>query len=91
MLELKDVTLELLKDLKSMWGIVIRYFHCDNAGENKSFEWLCKQEGLSIKFEYAMPSTPQQNGKIEQELVALYNRVQDILNGGIFLFVNYGL
>ena len=36
--ELKDVLLELSKDLKSTQGIDGRYIHCDNADENKSLE-----------------------------------------------------
>ena len=52
----------LLKDLKAIEDIDIRYFHCNHAGENESFERLCKQEGMDVKLEYTMPGTLQKNG-----------------------------
>ena len=68
-LELKDGMLELLKDFRSTQCIDVRYTHCDNAGESKSFEWLCKQEGMGIKFEYTMPSLSQQNIELSKSLL----------------------
>ena len=59
--ELKDVIFALLKDLKSTQDIDVKYIHCNNDGEHESFERLCKQERLGIKFEYTMPGMPQQN------------------------------
>ena len=44
---------------------------CDNAAENEDFERTCKQEGLGIDFEYTVPGTPQQNGKVEWKLASL--------------------
>ena len=44
--------MELFKDLKSTQSVDVDYIYCDNAGENESFEWLCKWEGMCIKFEY---------------------------------------
>ena len=45
----------LMRILKAMQGINVRYVHCDNAGEIKALSRLCKQEGMSIKFKYTMP------------------------------------
>jgi hypothetical protein len=53
----------------------------DDAGENKSLEKLCKQEGLGIQFEYSGPKTPQRNGRVEQKFQTLYGRVRAMLNG----------
>ena len=50
--ELKDMMMSLLKDLKAMYGVTESY---DNAGENEAYEWLCKQEGMEIKFKYITP------------------------------------
>ena len=34
----------LLKDFKAAYSIYMRYIHCNNAGENETFEWLWTQE-----------------------------------------------
>ncbi len=33
-----------------------------------------------MKFEYTAPGKPQQNGQVEQKLVAMYGKVQAMLN-----------
>ena len=48
---------------------------CDNAGENKALEVLCKQVGHSIICEYTAWCTPQQNGGVEQKFATSLERV----------------
>jgi hypothetical protein len=52
----------LVKHLKEKEVIEVKVLRCDNAGENKSAETLCQDEGLGITFEYTTPDTPQHNG-----------------------------
>jgi hypothetical protein len=76
-----DFLLELLKDLKAKHRKTVRLIRCDNAGENKSLQKLCEQEGLGIQFEYTAPGTPQLNGRVERKFATLYGRVRAMLNG----------
>ena len=57
--KLKNVVMVLLKVLKTILGILARNIHCDDAGENIDFERLCKQEGMSIKFDSTMSGITQ--------------------------------
>ena len=52
-------TFGLIKNLKNKYNMQVQYLHCDNAGENVSFEKACKQEGLGMEFEYTTPGMPQ--------------------------------
>ena len=45
---------------------------------------VCKHEGHGIHFEYTMPSTPQQNGRVQRKFVTLFGRVHGILNDSGF-------
>jgi hypothetical protein len=76
-----DQLLTLLKDLKAKNLISVKQIRCDNAGENKSLQKLCEQEGLGIQFEYTAPGTPQLNGRVERKFATLYGRVRAMLNG----------
>ena len=48
--EVKDVMISLLKYLKAIYGITVRYICCDDDRENEVFQQLCKQEGIGVKF-----------------------------------------
>jgi hypothetical protein len=39
----------------------------DDAGENYALEKECKQQNLTVKFEYSGPRTPRRNGKVERK------------------------
>ena len=41
--ELNEVKMILLKHLRAVYDVTVKYIHCGNAGENEAFEWLCKQ------------------------------------------------
>eukprot|EP00984_Skeletonema_dohrnii_P022875 scaffold11976_cov67-Skeletonema_dohrnii-CCMP3373.AAC.1 len=69
-----------IKDLKAKHNRVVKYIRCDNSGENRKLEELCKQEGLGITFEYTAPGTPQQNGRVERKFATLYGRIRAMLN-----------
>ena len=71
---------ELIKDLREK-GTKVAYIRCDNAGENKSLEKACRQEGMGITFEYTSPNSPQFNGRIERKLATMFNKVRASLNG----------
>jgi transposase InsO family protein len=76
-----ELLINLLKDLKSKHDKTVKLIRCDNAGENKSLQKLCEQEGLGIQFEYTAPGTPQLNGRVERKFATLYGRVRAMLNG----------
>ena len=78
--------ISLTKDLKPMYGANVKYAKCYNAGENKDSERACKQEWMSIQFEYTMSGTPQQNDRVEREFATLLNRVLLCWPVGNFLF-----
>ncbi|MCP4746065.1 MAG: transposase family protein, partial [Desulfobacteraceae bacterium] len=82
--ELKDHTIGLIKELKAKHGILVKIIRLDNSGENNALEKLYKQEGLGIKFEYTVPGTPQQNGRVERKFQTLYGRLRSsLLSSGI--------
>jgi hypothetical protein len=60
-----------IKELKSKYGKVVKYIHCDNARENILLEEWCKKEGLGIQFKYTSPNSPQFNGKIERKVASI--------------------
>ena len=78
--ELKYKVVDLFKKLKTLQHVVA-FIRCDDAGENRSLEAMCKQEGLGIKFEYSGPKTPQRNGRVERKFQTLYSRVRSMMNG----------
>ncbi len=80
--DLTENVLALIKKLKSsnVTVKIVKYIHCDNAGDNNAFEMACKQEGLGIMFEYTAPSVPQQNGQAEQNFATMYGQVWAMLN-----------
>ena len=61
--------------------ISVKYFRCDNSGENKKFQELIKSKTkINVTFEFTAPNTPQQNGKVERKFATLYGKVRSILN-----------
>ena len=79
--EVKANVIELVKELKAKYGIVVKYIRCDNAGENRALQDACRQEGLGITFEFTTPGTPQQNGRVERKFATLYGRMRAMLQG----------
>ena len=67
-----SVMIPFLKDLETKHGKKVRYIYCDNADENKVVDEESKNDRLGIKFEYAAPGTPQQNGMVERAFMTLY-------------------
>ena len=51
-----------------------------HAGKITAFEYDAKEEGLGLTFEYTLPGTPQQNGKVERKLTTLMGRAQAVMN-----------
>ena len=43
---LKNVLMDLIKNLKSKYNIQVQYMCCDNAGEKVDFKWDWKKEGM---------------------------------------------
>ena len=58
-LELKNVMMGLIKNLKTKYNIQVQYMCCNNAKENVDFERVCKQERMGLEFEYIAPGAPQ--------------------------------
>ena len=78
--ETAGVVVALIKDLKAKENITVKFCRCDNAGENKTAEALCKKEGLGVTFEFTAPNTPQHNAQVERKFATLYGRVRSNLN-----------
>ena len=66
----------LIDDLKAKMKRSVKCTHCDNAGENKSLEKDCSDDGLGIQFEWTAPGTPQQNGRVERKFNTLCGRTR---------------
>ena len=64
--ELKDVMTSLIKNLKAPYSVNSWHICCHNARKNGTFEWLCKQEGMGVKFENMVPGTLQQNKQVKK-------------------------
>ena len=62
---MNNVMIGLIKNLKTMHDIKVRYLCCDDARENVDFERDCKKGGMRMEFKYTSPGTPQQNGHVE--------------------------
>ena len=54
----------LIQDLKTTEGTDLRYINCKNAGKNDALNRLRKQKGMSVNFEFTMPSTLEINGRV---------------------------
>ena len=78
--EVPKIIVRLIKHLKQTKGYVVKYLHCNNAGENLATEKECLAAGLGVTFEYTASNTPQQNGRMERHFATLYGRVQSMLN-----------
>ena len=73
--ELRYVMMSLLIDLRATCDVNVKYVCFAHAGENEAFEWFCKQEWMGVKFEYTVPHTPQQNGRMERKLAIPFDGV----------------
>ena len=65
--------ISLLNDLKTSYGVNIRCICLDNAGENKAFDLLYKEEGMGVKFEHTAFGTLQQLGEMERKFATLFD------------------
>ena len=63
-----------IKELKSKYGIDIKYIRLDNSGENRSLQNECDQQNLGIIFGFSAPGTPQQNSVVERTIPTLMGR-----------------
>jgi hypothetical protein len=77
--ELKDKVVELIKELKNE-NIQMKFLRLDDSGENYALEKECKQQNLTVKFEYSGPRTPQRDGKVERLFQTLYGRIRAMMN-----------
>ena len=74
--EVAGKVVAVIKALRAKDATMGKYIRCDNAGENKTCEEKCKEEGLDVIFKYTAPSTPQQNGKVERSFATLYEECE---------------
>jgi hypothetical protein len=77
--DLKSKVMTLLTDLK-IAGINVKYIRCDDFGDNKALFEACQAQGYGVKFEFSVPRTPQQNGKVERKFQTFFGRIRAILN-----------
>lgn len=73
-----DLSKNILPILKQLFvkGKEVKYIRCDNAGENRTLEKDCIDEGLDITFEYTAPYSPQFNGRVERKFPTLYGKMR---------------
>ena len=71
---------DLFMDLTKQHNINIKHIRCDNAGENKTLQKVCKDCGLGINFEFTAPGTPQQNGRVERKFTTLFGMTRATLD-----------
>ena len=83
-LNLKNVKMGLIKNLKTKYNIQVQYLCFYNRGENVDFKRTNKQEWMGIKFKYTALGTPQQISHVEWKLITLFNWVHAMLNSGKF-------
>ena len=57
-------------------GLIVKYLHCDNAGENRKLEERINGVDwkLNVEFEYTARDTPQQNHLAELAFATIANR-----------------
>ena len=63
------------------YKIQVKFFRCDNSGENRSFRDSLQNHEFKFQFEFTATNTPQQNGRLERKLATLYGKVRSLLNG----------
>ena len=73
--DLSEKGLLFVQDIEQKHQIKIKFFRCDNAGENKKIEDVLKEKGYGITFEYTLANTPQQNGMVKRCFATHYGRV----------------
>ena len=78
--DLPNVMMRWLHQFQRAFGRFVKFFRCDNAGENMKFKQMVDEHYSYIKFEFTAPNTPQQNGRIERKFATLYGKVRSMLN-----------
>jgi len=73
--ETKQVMIGLIKELSDKNKIKVKKIHCDNYGENRSFQQAAKEEHLVITFKFTARKMPQQNGCVERKFATLFGCV----------------
>ena len=58
----------------------VKFIRCDNAGENKTLEQECLNQGFNIQFEYTPPGSPQYNGTVERAFPTIYGKMRACFN-----------
>ena len=69
--DLKYKVVNVIKELNGM-DKKVSFVRCDDAGENKSFEQLCKNLGQGVQFEYSGPRNPQRNDRLNRSYNAFW-------------------
>jgi hypothetical protein len=77
--DLKSKVMTLLTNLK-IAGINVKYFRCDDSGENKALFDACQAQGYGVKLKFSGPRTPQRNCKVERKFQAFFGRIRAMLN-----------
>lgn len=78
--DLPNEMMRWLHKFQREFGRFVKFFRCDNAGENLKFKEMVDEHYPYIKFEFTAPNTPQQNGRIERKFATLYGKVRYMLN-----------
>ncbi len=84
--EMKNMVIDLIKELHDKNQIKVEKIHCNNLGKNRSLQQqAAKQDRLGITFKFTARKMPQQNGRIEQKFATLFGHVRAMLNGAGFI------
>ena len=78
--DLSKLSLLIIKQLIAQ-NKDVKFIRCDNAGENKTLQKECIDQGLDITFEYTAPYSPQFNGKVVRAIYNIWNKVRASMIG----------
>jgi hypothetical protein len=83
--DVADTMIKILLQLQKETKLNVEYIKCDISGENNQFQTAANAHPhMHFKFEYTVPGTPQQNGKIEHKYVTPYGKSRAMLNAAKF-------
>ena len=79
--QIANDNMAFIEYMTCMKSVPPKYVRMDGSPENKKFMERCKLKHPSIVFEFTGKDTPQQNGRIEAIIAAIWNQARALLDG----------
>jgi transposase InsO family protein len=76
--DIPDSFFDWLQLVKKGFSLDVKRLILENSGEYK-FHQKVQKSNYNIKFEFAAPGTPQQNGKAERDFATLNGKIRSLL------------